>query len=60
MKGITAFILLAFGTIGFILNEFIEMGTAAVLAFALSNIIGLTLLYFVLQKENEKRKESDQ
>lgn len=60
MKGIIAFVLIAFGTLGLILNEFLfTMGTSAVLVFSLSNVIGLVTLYFELKKEQEKKGKNE-
>ncbi len=60
MKGIIAFVLIAFGTLGLILNEFLfTMGTSAVLVFSLSNVIGLVMLYFELKKEQEKKGKNE-
>ena len=56
MKGIIAFILLAFGTLGLILNEFIvTMGTTAVVVFFLANIIGLVLFFPLINKKDESK-----
>ncbi len=56
MKGIISFVLIAFGTLGLILNEFLfNMGTTATVVFALSNIFGLILFYLELKKENETK-----
>ncbi len=58
MKGIIAFVLIAFGTLGLLLNEFLfSMGTSAKLVFALSNIVGLVLFYFELKKAGENKRK---
>ena len=57
MKGIIAFVLIAFGTLGIILDRYIiTMGGEAFFAFSLANVIGLVLFYLVLQNKNEHHK----
>ncbi len=56
--GILPFVLLFFGTIGLILNEFVlEWGRSATLAFAASNLIGLVIL-IILHSGNHTGKPS--
>ena len=55
MKDIISFVLIAFGTLGIILDRYIiTMGGEAFLAFTFANVVGLVLLYFILQNKKEK------
>ena len=45
---LSAFILLAIGTLGLLINEFIfDWGTTATLTFAALNVVGLAILAYV-------------
>ncbi len=60
MKDIISFVLIAFGTLGIILDRYIiTMGGEAFFAFALANVIGLVLCYFVIQLKKEVQEKNE-
>ena len=49
---LVAFILLAVGTIGLLLNEFVfDWGSSATLAYATLNVVGLVMLAFTMWRK---------
>lgn len=53
---ISPFVLIGFGTLGLLLNEFLlDWGTLTVLIFAFLNLIGLIILGFVNINSNKGR-----
>ena len=49
---LVAFILLAVGTIGLLLNEFVfDWGRAATLAYAALNVVGFVMLAFTIWRK---------
>jgi hypothetical protein len=53
---LSPFVLLIFGTLGLLLNEFVfDWGTAATLIFAAANVLGLLVLGFSYWMKEKRR-----